>query len=150
VPALTTGSGDSGGTLTIREAMVRHRENPACALCHASMDPIGFALENFDAIGRWRDTEGGAAVDASGVFPDGTSFAGVSGLEAVLSSRPENFVRALTERLMMFAIGRNVRYYDAPAVRAIVREAAGEDYRFESLVLGVVRSVPFRMRMAGD
>jgi hypothetical protein len=114
------------------------------------MDPIGFALENFDAIGRWRDTEGGAAVDASGVFPDGTSFEGVSGLEAVLSSRPENFVRALTERLMMFAIGRNVRYYDAPAVRAIVREAAGEDYRFESLVLGVVRSVPFRMRMAGD
>jgi mono/diheme cytochrome c family protein len=150
VPALTTGSGDSGGTLTIREAMVRHRENPACALCHASMDPIGVALENFDAIGRWRDTEGGAAVDASGVFPDGTSFEGVSGLEAVLSSRPENFVRALTERLMMFAIGRNVRYYDAPAVRAIVREAAGEDYRFESLVLGVVRSVPFRMRMAGD
>ena len=152
VPALATEGRDSGEALPIREAMIRHRANPACAGCHAAMDPIGFALENFDAIGRWRDTDSGEPVDASGVFPDGTRFEGVAGLKAVLLREPDRFVHALTERLLMFAVGRNVQHYDAPAVRAVVSAAAGDDYRFASLVAGVVRSAPFQMRMksAGD
>ena len=147
VPALTTRNQESGAVLSIRDAMVRHRANPACAGCHATMDPIGFALENFDAVGRWRDTDAGDPVDASGAFPGGRSFEGVDGLKGVLLEQPELFVNALTERLLMFATGRNVQYFDAPAVRTIVREAAEDDYRFASLVLGVVRSAPLQMRM---
>jgi hypothetical protein len=118
-----------------------------CASCHATMDPIGFALENFDAIGRWRDTDAGVPVDTSGVFPGGASFEGVDGLKRVLLSKPEQFVGAMTEKLLMFATGRNVQYFDRPAIRGIVRDAAGDDYTFASLVLGVVRSAPFQMRM---
>ncbi len=147
VPALTTRNPESGAALSIREAMVQHRASPACAGCHATMDPIGFALENFDAVGRWRDTDAGDAVDASGTFPGGRSFDGVDGLKQVLLQQPDQFVGALTERLLMFAIGRNVQYFDAPAVRAIVQDAAEDDYRFASLVSGVVRSVPFQMRI---
>jgi mono/diheme cytochrome c family protein len=147
VPALTTKSAESGEALTMREAMFQHRANPVCASCHATMDPIGFALENFDAIGRWRDTDAGVPVDTSGVFPGGASFEGVDGLKRVLLSKPEQFVGAMTEKLLMFATGRNVQYFDRPAIRGIVRDAAGDDYTFASLVLGVVRSAPFQMRM---
>jgi len=150
VPALTTGSRESGDALPIREAMIQHRANPACASCHAAMDPIGFALENFDAIGRWRETDAGRAVDASGAFPGGTTFEGAAGLKDVLLGDPGLFVGAMTERLLMYALGRNVQYYDAPAVRAIVAEAARDDYRFESLIIGVVRSAPFQMRITGS
>ena len=147
VPALTINSRESGEALSMRDAMIQHRANPVCASCHATMDPIGFALENFDAIGRWRDTDAGDSIDTAGVFPGGASFEGVDGLKQVLLRQPEQFANAVAEKLLMFAVGRNVQYYDAPAVRAIVREAREDNYRFTSMVLGVVKSAPFQMRM---
>ena len=145
VPALKT-EGNTGETLTMRQAMERHRANPACASCHARMDPIGFAMENFDAVGRWRDTDDGKPIDVSGVLPDGSHFDGVAGLKQMLIRDPNRFVGALTQKLLMYAIGRNVQYYDLPAVRQVVREAAKNNYQFSSLVLGVAESVPFQMR----
>lgn len=110
------------------------------------MDPIGFAMENFDAIGRWRDRDGGSPIDTSGVFPDGEKFNGMAGLKRALLSHPEEFVSTVTEKLLMYAIGRNVQYYDQPVVRAIVRNSARGNYTFASLVIGVVESPPFQMR----
>jgi hypothetical protein len=135
-------------TATVRERLTQHRANEACASCHDLIDPVGFALENFDAVGRWRDAEGGAAVDASGGLPGGSQFVGVAGLEQALLDRPELFVRTLIEKLMTFALGRGVEYYDGPAIRKIVREAHDDDYRFSRLVVGIVQSTPFRMRMS--
>jgi hypothetical protein len=112
------------------------------------MDPIGFAMENFDAVGKWRDREGGRPIDTTGVFPDGTSFTGIDGLKQELLRQPEQFVQTVTERLLMYAIGRNLQYYDAPTVRQIVREAASSRYTFSALVMGVVRSRAFQMRQA--
>ena len=112
------------------------------------MDPVGFALENFDAVGRWRESEAGKPIDASGGFLDGSEFVGVSGLEQALLDRPELFVRTLTEKLMTFALGRGVEYYDAPAIRKIVARARDDDYRFSQLILGIVQSTPFQMRMS--
>ena len=150
VPALVTEAKDSGKRLSMREAMAQHRTNPVCANCHARMDPIGFALDNFDAVGRWRTVdESGTPIDGSGVFPDGTKFEGVAGLRQRLLSRPEQFVSTLTENLLTYSLGRSLAYYDAPTVRAIVREAARSDYRFSSLVMGIVNSMPFQMRGAG-
>ena len=110
------------------------------------MDPVGFALENFDAVGRWRETEGGAQIDASATLFDGTTVTGVTELQHALLRRPELFVGRLTEKLLTFATGRGTEFYDMSAVRAVLREAAKDDYRFSSLVLGVVRSAPFQMR----
>ncbi|HJQ81537.1 MAG TPA: DUF1592 domain-containing protein [Lacipirellulaceae bacterium] len=135
-------------TLSVRERLQQHRSNEACASCHALIDPVGFALENFDAVGRWRDVEAGKPIDASGGFPDGSEFAGVSGLEQALLDRPELFVRTLTEKLMTFALGRGTEYYDAPAIRKIVSRARDDDYRFSRLIVGIVQSTPFRMRMS--
>jgi hypothetical protein len=146
VPALKTEANETGKTLSMRDAMVQHRANPACAGCHARMDPIGFAMENFDAVGRWRERDAGVNIDASGVFPDGTKFEGVGGLKKALLQHPEQFVDTVAEKLLMYAIGRNVQYYDAPAVRAIVRDAARNNYTFGSLVAAVVKSTPFQMR----
>ena len=146
VPALKTEGKEAGKTLTMREAMVQHRALPACAGCHSRMDPIGFAMENFDAVGRWRDRDGDSPIDPSGVFPNGEKFSGMAGLKAALLSHPEEFVSTVSGELLMYALGRNVQYFDKPAVRAIVRESARNNYRFDSLVLGVVRSVPFQMR----
>ncbi|MEO8051574.1 MAG: DUF1592 domain-containing protein [Acidobacteriota bacterium] len=137
---------DSGKVLTIRQRMAQHRANPPCAGCHKLMDPIGFSLENYDAIGRWRTEEGGVPVDAEGSLPDGSTFTGVAGLRAALLSNPELFVTTTTEKLLTYALGRGVEDYDAPAVRGIVRAARGEDYRFSSLILGIVNSTPFQMR----
>ena len=150
VPSLATEDEADGAALTMREALARHREDPACAGCHYDMDAIGFALENFDATGRWRDWDwiAGAAIDPASELPDGTPIDGVAGLRAYLARNPERFVRAFTEKLLMYAIGRNVQYYDAPAVRAIVRGARNDDYAFASVVTGIVRSVPFQMRNA--
>ena len=148
IPALAETT-DDGAALSMRAAMERHRANPACASCHAQMDPLGFALENFDAVGRWRvRSESNDAIDASGVLPDGTSFEGPDGMRAALLREPERFVATVTEKLLTYALGRNVESYDMPAVRAIVREAAQNDYRFSSIVLGIVRSTPFQMRMS--
>ena len=149
IPALRTENRESGRALSMREAMAQHRVNPGCATCHARMDPIGFALDNFDAVGRYRTvSESGAPIDSSGVFPDGSAFDGVSGLREVLLSRPEEFVLTITGQLMTYALGRSIEYYDAPVIRAIAHGAAPDDYRFSSLVLGVVKSMPFQMRRA--
>jgi hypothetical protein len=135
-------------TLSVRERLEQHRANEACASCHQTIDPVGLALENFDAVGRWRESEEGRSVDASGGFVDGSEFVGVEGLEGALVNRPELFVRTLTEKLMTYALGRGVEYYDAPAVRAIVADGRSHDYRFSQLVIGIVQSTPFRMRMS--
>ena len=137
-----------GAALSMRERLAAHRANPACASCHRLMDPVGFAFEHYDAVGRWRDADGGAPIDASGTLFDGSHFDGVASLEEALLARPELFVTTLTEKLLTFAIGRGMTWDDAPAVRRIVREAAEEDYRFSALVLGIVDSLPFQMRTA--
>jgi hypothetical protein len=147
VPALKETT-QAGKALTMREAMAQHRANPACASCHARMDPLGFAFENFDAIGRWRTTSAGSAVDASGALPDGTKFDGVPGLLQLLLQHRDQFVGTFTERLLTYAIGRGLEHYDAPAVRGIVRGAAPGNFRFASIVTGIVASTPFQMRAA--
>ena len=147
VPALEDAK-TVGPAVSMRERLAGHRANPVCASCHRLMDPVGFALENYDAVGRWRTVEAGAPIDASGTLFDGTSFDGVAELQAALLRRPELFVTTVAEKLLTFATGRGVEYYDAPAVRAIVREAQADDYRFSSLIVGVANSLPFRMRKA--
>lgn len=146
VPALST-AGSSGEQLTLREAMVQHRANPACASCHARMDPIGFALENFDAVGRWRDTDGGKPIDASGTLLDGRKIDGVNGLRQMLVGNPSLFVEAMVSKLMMYALGRNVQYYDMPAVRTIAANTAKQNWTFISEVLGVTQSQEFQSRV---
>jgi mono/diheme cytochrome c family protein len=136
----------SGKILTMRERMAQHRANQPCAGCHKLMDPVGFMLENFDAVGRFRTAADGATVDASGNLPDGVSFVGEPGLQKAVMNRPELFVSTTTEKLLTYALGRGLDYYDAPAVRKIVREAHNSDYRFSSLVIGIVNSTPFQMR----
>ncbi len=144
VPALETSS--DGKILTMREAMVMHRENPACRVCHAAMDPIGFSLENYDVVGKWRREFAGQPIDASGLLPDGNTFDGPDGLQGLLLERPDDLVGTITEKLMRFALGRSLEYYDMPEVRAVVRAASEEDYRWSSIILGVVESTPFQMR----
>ena len=139
-------NGSAGKVLTMRERMAEHRANQPCAGCHKLMDPVGFSLENFDAIGQWRTKDEGAPVDASGNLPDGGQFTGASGLRQALLSRPEIFVTTMTEKLLTYALGRGLEPYDSAAVRRIVRDAASEDNRFSSLILGIVKSTPFQMR----
>src|SRR5688500_339802 len=146
IPTLKTEGKEPGKPLTLREAMTLHRAAPSCAGCHARMDPIGFAMENFDAVGRWRDRDGENPIDSTGVFPDGTKFDGIAGLKRELLRQPEQFVGTVAERLLMYAIGRNLQYYDSPSVRTIVHDAAPGKYTLSSLVLGVVKSRPFQMR----
>ncbi len=130
----------------VRERLAEHRKNPTCAACHRLTDPVGFALENYDAVGRWRTLDGGEPIDASGTLFNGTELNGVAGLQKAILDRPELFVSTLTEKLLTFATGRGVAYYDGPAVRKIVRDTSAENYRFSSIVMGIVTSVPFRMR----
>jgi len=146
VPALKDNT--VSATLSVRERLAEHRANSTCASCHNLMDPAGFALENFDAVGRWRTVEEGNPIDVSGGLPDGSKFTGVSGLEQGLRQRPELFAGTLTEKLLTFALGRGVQYYDAPAIRKIVRQAQAEDFRFSSILLGIVSSTPFTMRQS--
>jgi hypothetical protein len=146
VPALKTEANETGRALSMRDAMVQHRASPACSGCHARMDPIGFAMENFDAVGKWRERDAGVTIDSSGVFPDGSKFEGVAGLKKALLRHPDEFVGTVAEKLLMYAIGRNVQYYDEPAVRAIVRDAARNNYTFGAMVAAVVKSTPFQMR----
>lgn len=133
--------------LTMREAMAQHRASPACSGCHQLMDPAGLSMENFDAVGRWRARSvNGEAIDVSGALPGGVTFEGVSGLRQALLRRPELFAATVTEKLLTYALGRELEYYDAPSVRDIVRDAARQDFRFSSVVLGIVESIPFQMR----
>jgi hypothetical protein len=131
---------------SLREQLEKHRADRACASCHAKIDPLGFSLEQFDAIGRFRTEDGGTAIEASGSLPDGTAVDGLAGLKKVVLDRRDEFVECLAARMLTYALGRGLESYDQPAVRAIRRRAAAEDYRFSSLVLGIVNSVPFRMR----
>lgn len=132
--------------LPLRERLARHRADPVCAHCHNLIDPMGFALENYDAVGRWRDLDGESPIDSKGGLPDGRSFTDVRGLEAGLLDRPELFVGTLTEKLLVYALGRGLVDDDGPAVREILRQGKKDDYRFSSLVLGIVTSPPFQMR----
>src|SRR4029077_16993174 len=127
-----------------------HRANPVCASCHARMDPLGFSLENFDAIGQWRTTDAGSPINASGVLLDGTRVEGPAALQHALVAQKQQFVKAVTGKLLTYALGRGLEYYDAPAIRGIVRNAAADDYRWSSLILGIVKSAPFQMRRAGS
>ena len=138
--------------LTMRQRMEQHRANPVCASCHSRMDPLGFALDSFDAIGKWRTTETAAKIpiDVSGVLPDGTKFQGPVELRKILRSRPEQFVTVVTEKLLTYALGRGIEYYDEPAVRKIMRESASSNYRWSALILGIVNSAPFQMRAAAE
>jgi mono/diheme cytochrome c family protein len=131
---------------SVRERMEQHRANPTCAACHKVMDPLGFALENFDGIGRWRANEDGRPIDPSGVLADGATVDGPRSLREALLARREEFVFTVAGKLLTYAMGRGAEYYDAPAIRKIVREAAAEDYRWSSLILGITKSVPFQMR----
>jgi hypothetical protein len=146
VPPLEESAEAGHALASIRERMEAHRQNAVCATCHVRMDPLGFALENFNAIGQWRTTDGSSEIDASGVLPDGTTFSGPDEFRQVLLTRREEFVRTFTEKLLMYAAGRATQYYDMPAIRTIMRDAAPDDYRWSSLILGIVNSRPFQMR----
>ncbi|MBC8354435.1 MAG: DUF1592 domain-containing protein [Planctomycetes bacterium] len=146
VPALRERTTSSN--VTVRERLAEHRENPACASCHDLMDPIGFALENFDAVGRWRQFDQGSPIDSSGALPDGKQLSGLDDLEAGIMERPEMFVSTLAEKLLIFALGRGVESYDAPAIRRIVRDSADKEYSFSSLINGIASSSPFQMKVA--
>jgi hypothetical protein len=135
---------------TLRQIMEQHRANPVCASCHRRMDPLGFAFENFDPVGVWRETEGGAPVDASGELPDGRTFQGPDGLKKLLKQNNSLFVRCLTEKMLTYALGRGLEPYDRHAVDKIVDAVAREDYRFAALIAEIVKSDPFQMRMTGE
>ncbi len=149
-PGVETNLAETDGTVhaptSVRQRLERHRANPSCASCHAVMDPVGFSLEHFDLIGKWRATDGGAPVDASGRLADGTSLDGPATLRKALLDRRDAVAATAAEKLLTYALGRRVEYFDMPAVRAIVRDAARTDYRFSSLITGIVKSVPFQMK----
>jgi hypothetical protein len=145
VPALQE-RGEGGKLASVRERLETHRNNPACSGCHSVMDPLGFALENFDPIGRWRTEDAGTPVDASGALPSGAAFQGMPGLRTLLLQQRDQFVTNVTEKLLAYALGRGIEYYDLPSVRRIARGAAPQDYRWSSIILGIVNSGPFQMR----
>jgi hypothetical protein len=149
VPALES-SNKEGKPLAVREMLEMHRANAICASCHARMDPLGLSLENFDAIGQWRETDAGHAIDASGVLLDGTKVNGPRELRQALMAQKTQFAKAVTEKLLTYALGRGLEYYDAPAVRAIDRSAAADGYRWSSLIVATVKSAPFQMRTAAQ
>ena len=150
VVASLTERDKDGKVLSVRQQMEQHRTNPVCATCHARMDPLGFALENFDAIGKWRTTDANTPIDASGALPDGTQFEGPAGLRNLMVDKGDEFVTTITEKLLTYALGRGVEYYDQTAVRQIVRGAAPNDYRWSSLIMGIVKSTPFQMRRSRE
>jgi hypothetical protein len=153
VPPLNENPQRQGKVLTMRERMEEHRANPVCANCHKLMDPIGLSMENFDAIGAWRNRDGstvtslGTPIDAAGELMDGTKVDGVVALRKALVRDPEVFAGTVTEKLLIYALGRGLAYYDMPALRAIVRDSAKQNYRFSSLISGIVKSTPFQKRM---
>ena len=149
VPPLPEQKQADGRVLTVRELMAKHRANPVCASCHNNIDPAGFALEQFDGIGKWRVVDAGfQPIDASGTLPDGTKFSGINDFRSLMLSKKEQFIRTMSNKLMMYALGRGTEYYDAPAVRKVVADAAASNYRFSAIVTGIVKSVPFQMRKA--
>jgi hypothetical protein len=149
IPALKE-SDDNGKVLSMRQAIEKHRANPVCQVCHNRMDPIGFGLENFNPIGQWRDEDAGSPVDSSGVLPDGSKFQGPSQLQKALLSKSTVIVSAFTQKLLTYAMGRDLAYYDMTAVRKIVHDSADSDYKFSIIVSGIVNSLPFQMRRTGS
>ncbi|HYR85658.1 MAG TPA: DUF1592 domain-containing protein [Terriglobia bacterium] len=147
VPPLQESSAD-GKVLSLRERMEQHRANTVCAGCHRLMDPIGFALENFDGVGHWRTNEDGAKIDPSGTLFNGATLDGAAGLRQALAAQPAVFVGVMTEKMLTYAVGRGIEYYDMPAVRKVVQDAGNKDFRFSSIVLGIVKSTPFQMKEA--
>jgi len=146
VPDLVAHAED-GRPLTMREQMEKHRANAICASCHARMDPIGFALENFNGVGKWRDLDGGSPIDASGKLPGGAKFERPAGLKKLLAtSYADQFCTTVTEKLLTYALGRGLEYYDQPAVRSIMRQASRDNYRMSALIAAIVKSTPFQMR----
>jgi hypothetical protein len=133
---------------SVRALLERHRANPTCAGCHRIMDPLGFALENFDGIGEWRRKEVAGPVDPTGQLGDGTPVDGPVGLRRAIMAKPEMFVRTLTQKLMTYGLGRGIEHGDKPLVRGVAREVAKQNYRFSALVLGIVKSSPFQMKKA--
>jgi hypothetical protein len=150
VPSLEETTGNGSTQLSIRDAMEMHRANPVCASCHMVMDPLGFAMENFDATGAWREEDSGQPIDASGATPDGFQLNGPADLRAYLLSNPEGFVHTATEKLLTYALGRGVEYYDAPAIRQIIRDAEPGNYRWSDIVINIAKSTPFQMRRAEE
>ena len=149
VPALKEND-EAGKATTVRERLEEHRKNPACATCHRVMDPLGFSLDNFDAVGAWRTKENGLPIDSTGQLADGTKINGIQDLRAALLKHPERFVGTMTEKLMTYSLGRGLEYYDMPVVRQITRDAARNDYRFSSIVMGIVRSTAFQMKRSHE
>ncbi len=148
VPPLPEASKDTEG-LTMRQLFEKHRVDPVCASCHVKMDPLGFALENFDAVGKWRTHNSfGLALDTTGQMPDGTLLEGPSGLRKALMGMEDEFTRTVVRKLLVYALGRGVEYYDQPAIRKIIKDSASDDYRWSSVILGIVNSTPFQMRRA--
>ena len=144
VPTLVE-PGEDNQPRSVRERLEAHRKNPTCAACHVRMDPLGFALENFDALGKWRTSSDGVPVDAAASLPDGTQFDGIVGLRKLLVDHRDEFVRTLTEKLLSYALGRGIEHFDLPTVRQIARDAAPTGHRWSALVLGIVKSTPFTM-----
>ena len=138
IPALKE-AGAEGQPRSLRERMEMHRSNPSCASCHRRMDPLGFSLENFDAVGKWRTSSDGAPIDPSASFPDGTTFDGIGGLRTLLVSHKDEFVQTLSGKLLACAVGRGLDYHDVPAIRRIVRETAPSDYTWSSVVTAIVK-----------
>ena len=157
VPPLEENTAAGAAPRSQRERMEAHRANPSCAVCHRLMDPLGFALDNFDAIGRWRTTDDprfpgqpGPPIDASGITPDGQRFEGPGGLRQLLLDRRQEFTRTVTEKLLTYGLGRRLEHYDRPVVRQIVRDAAASDYRWSALIMGIIESTPFQLRRVGS
>jgi hypothetical protein len=149
VPALKD-QAQGGKILSVRQLLEEHRKNAPCSTCHAVMDPLGFALENFNAVGEYRTKDASGTIDASGQLADGSKIDGVVGLREALLKHPKYFVGTLTEKMLTYALGRPLEYYDMPVVRGIVASAGRNDYRFSSLITGIVKSEPFQMRRAGE
>ncbi|MFN5919229.1 MAG: DUF1585 domain-containing protein, partial [Planctomycetota bacterium] len=145
VPELPSKAEDVS-TASLRKRMEVHRQNPACANCHAKMDPIGFALENYDAVGAFRTKDGSFEIDASGEFADGSKFAGPGDLKSIILAKREDFVRCLTEKMLTYALGRGIEYYDRPTIEKIVAALPGQEYRIQSLIREIVLSDPFLKR----
>ena len=145
IPALEDARKEGKESLTLREQLEIHREKKLCFSCHSRMDPIGFGLENFDAIGRWRDRENGESIDASGKLYTGETFEGLPGLRQILTEKKSDaFVKCLAEKLLTYALGRGLEFYDKPALAGITRQTVEDDYRFHELIMAVVESVPFQ------
>jgi hypothetical protein len=148
IPALVAKQG--GKELNAREQMALHREDPACAGCHSKMDPLGLSLENFDAVGAYRQYDTDRIIDSSAVMPDGTQFEALSGLQDILLQQKDQFTQAFTQRLLTYALGRGLEPYDQPKVRAIAKAVADDNYRIHTLILAIVNSEPFNLRRTPD